>query len=145
MADSRRQDIIDAINTQFAKIRTANGYKTNIGASVREWQTTPIPVDVLPAICFRDGDNEIEASAFDKSFNRVILVIEAFGKDVSAATVRTYVEDIYKAVGADETWGGLALETQPLGDTINMETEEEGVGRATVRISILYETTKWVF
>lgn len=145
MAESIRQRIIDAVRARLATIRTANGYKTDIGRNVREWQTTPLPVDELPAVCFRDPDNGIAEWTMRERDNRVALMIEAAGKDVAPATVRAYAEDLYRAIGIDETWGGLALVTEPLGDTIDLRTEGEDIGRATVRISIEYQTEKWMF
>lgn len=142
---SVRQQIIDAVRARLATIRIANGYATDIGANVLEWQTTPIPVESLPAVCMRDTETEIEAWTMRERDNRVALVIEAVGQDISPALARSYLEDIYRAIGADETWGGLALLTEPAGDSIELMINDEGVGRATVRITIEYQAGKWEF
>lgn len=140
---SIRQSIIDAVRTRLGTIRTANGYGTDIGTNVLEWQTAPVPSGDLPAVSFRDADNEVAEWTMRERDNRVAVVIEAFGRDVTPGTVRQYAEDIYAAIAVDETWGGLALVTDPVSDTIDLKTTEEGVGRATVRILIEYQTAKW--
>jgi len=142
---SIRQGILDAVRTRLGRIRKANGYRTDIGANVLEWQTAPVPSADLPAISFRDAENEIAEWTMRERDNRVAVVIEAFGRDVPPSTVRQYVEDIYAAIAVDETWGGLALVTEPVSDEIEFRTAEEGVGRATVRILIEYQTAKWEF
>lgn len=142
---SVRQQIINAVRARLGTIRTAAGYATDIGANVLEWQTTPIPVEDLPAVCFKDTDTEIEAWTMRERDNRIALVIEAVGQGITAATARSYLEDVYRAIGTDETWGGLALVTEPAGDSIELKTEDEDVGRATVRITIEYQVGKWAF
>jgi len=72
---SVRQQIIDAVRARLATIRIANGYNSEIGANVLEWQTTPIPVESLPAVCMRDTETEIEAWTMRERDNRVALVI----------------------------------------------------------------------
>lgn len=142
---SVRQKIIDAVRARLGTIRIANGYTTDIGAVVLEWQTTPIPIESLPAVCFKDTEAEIVEWTMRERDNRVALVIEAVGRDITAATARLYLEDIYRVIGADETWGGLALLTEPAGDSIELSTDDEDVGRATVRITIEYQVGKWEF
>ncbi len=140
---SVRQSIVNAVRQRLGTILTANGYNTDIGANVLEWQTTPVPSGDLPAVTFRDTDSETEAWTMSERDVKLKVAIEAFGSDVSASVLRNYIEDIYAAIAVDETWGGLALVTEPVSDTIDMRKADEGIGRAQVNITIEYQAQKW--
>ncbi len=147
MADSTRQDIIDAIDTRMKTITTANGYKTNAGNNVFDWLDRDLADSELDAIIYRDKSSVMDMSDFDSKMSSVIVEIEVKTKSTTttAAQVREMIEDTYKAIGTDETWGGLALQTMPKSDDIDVQQSDKITGSGTIMIEIQYESAKWSY
>lgn len=147
MADSIRQQIITALDTRLRTITTANGYLTNVGQRVFDWLDRDLADTELDAIVYRDPANEISQETFSQVDNRVRVEIEVKTKSASttAAQVRKLIEDVYKAIGIDETFGGLAHEAQPVSENIDIQQADKIMGSATVVIDIYYMTTKWSY
>lgn len=147
MADSTRQDIIDAIDTRLKTIKTTAGYKTNAGNNVFDWLDRDLADSELDAIIYRDKSSVMDMSDFDSKISSVIVEIEVKTKSTTttAAQVRKMIEDVYKAIGTDETWGGLALQTMPKTDDINVQQSDKITGSGTIMIEIQYESTKWSY
>jgi len=111
-----RQQIVDAIVTRFKDISTAGGYQTDLGTRVFLGRTTEPVESECPALNIWDTDEDNA-----RRLNRIHehrLKIQAFvyqaGSTVAGgAYVRKAVADIFKAIGVDVTWGGLALDTEP--------------------------------
>lgn len=147
MADSIRQQIITALDTRLKTITTANSYKTNAGAHVFDWLDRDLADSELDAIIYRDKQNEITDSGFGTVINTVTVEIEVKTKSASttAAQVRKMIEDVYKAIGTDDTWGGLALTTNPQTDEIDLSQVEKIAGSALIVIKIEYNTNAWEY
>lgn len=144
---SIRQQIITALDTRLRTITIANGYKTNAGAHVFDWLDRDLADTELDAIVYRDPANEISQETFSQVDNRVRVEIEVKTKSASttAAQVRKLIEDVYKAIGIDETFGGLAHEAQPVSENIDIQQADKIMGSATVVIEIYYVSTKWSY
>ena len=147
MADSIRQQIMDKVDARLKLIKTTGGYKTNIGSHVFDWLTRDLADSDLDALIYRDKANSISAGTQKLFENRVSVEIEVKSKSASttAKQVRMMIEDVYKAIGTDETWGGLAQKTNVSGDSIEIEQGEKVVGSGTINIEIEYRTAKWSY
>lgn len=147
MTDSIRQQIIDKVDARMKAIKTTGGYKTNLGNHVFDWLGRDLATSELDALIYRDRTNEIDGDTLTQFGNRVRLEIEikASSAATTAKTLRNGIEDVYKAIGTDETWSGLALCTQPVSDEIEIEHEDKIIGTARILVDIEYETSKWSF
>ena len=147
MTDSIRQQIIDAIDARFKTIKTTGGYKTNIGNNVYDWLERDLADTELDALIYRDKSNGKNASSQKIFDNKVRLEIEVKTKSAGATAeqVRMMIEDVYKVIGTDETWGGLAQKTNPSQDNINLEQADKIVGSGTIIVDIEYRTAKWQY
>jgi hypothetical protein len=147
MSDSIRQQLISAIDTRLKTITTANGYKTNAGSNVFDWLDRDLADSELDAIIYRDRSNVMDMSDFDSKMNTVVVEIQVKTKSTTttAAQVREMIEDVYKAIGTDETWGGLALQTMPKSDDIDVQQSDKITGSGTITIEIQYESAKWSY
>ena len=143
---NKRQQIVDAIETRMKTIRTTNGYATNAGAHVFTWIRTQVPETEMPAISIYDGDCPIDYDNAPLNFPHhlldVALVAEAKGS-TAQVDVRKIIADIVKAIGADLTWGGLAIDTDLISHGINMEQGDKPAGAGIVQIRITYRTPLW--
>lgn len=147
MADSIRQQIIDKIDTRFKAIKITGGYKTNIGNNVFDWLARDLADTELDALIYRDKRNEVSWTEFGAIANRITLEIEIKTKSGSttAKQTRMMIEDVYKAIGTDETWGGLALITIPKSEEMDLEFSDKKIGSATITVEIEYATATWSF
>lgn len=144
---SIRQNIMTAVDGRLKIITTANGYNTNAGAHVFDWLDRDLADSELDAIIYRDKSNEISDSGFGTVINTVTVEIEVKTKSASttAAQVRKMIEDVYKAIGTDDTWGGLALTTIPQTDEIDLSQVEKIAGSAMIIVKIQYNTATWQY
>lgn len=156
MADSKEQKLITQILTRLATIRTTApntlGYQTDIGASVRDWETN-WNEDELPAVSVFTGTTETAdpiSNANDGNQIRIHLLpvtIKVFLKaGTDAANARTAISDVFRAIRQDDHWIAsgeeLAMWTQQKSHAIEYAEGFEIVG-AMVDISIAYHTLKF--
>ena len=146
MANTKRQQIIDAVRTRLQSITVTNGYDFNLGNHVLEWRTTILNENEIPGIVFRDVQNiKIEGGPvayFRWGLNIEIEVITQGGTSVT--DIRKMLGDVYKAIGTDPKWGGLAILTeQPNNDEIQSEQQERKITGASIRLQIIYDSPLW--
>lgn len=137
-----RQDIVSAIKSRFAALTTGGGYHNTLTGKVFLFFGRTAEAETL--IDVRDTTQRIEDLSGTK-WNRTMSVsinITVVG-GTSDELGRALIEDMYHAIGTDRTWGGLAIETVALGDSLDVEQEEKRVTGATVNIEILYRTGAW--
>lgn len=144
MADSIRQQIVTNLDTALKTITKLNGYKSDAGKNVFEWLETLTEITALPAIIWRDTD---EARAFIGNIQedrRLTVEIELLAAGTtSPATMRDLLSDITRLVGFNKDWGGLAITTFPVSDTIGTEKEGKRVAGGLVVFEIAYRTKAW--
>ena len=147
MSDSIRQQIIDKIDTRFKAIKTTGGYKTNIGNNVFDWLGRDLADTELDALIYRDKTNEVIGTEFGAISNRITLEIEIKTKSgsMTARQTRMMIADVYKAIGTDETWGGLAMFTVPRGEVMEQDFADKKIGSATITVEIEYATATWQY
>lgn len=144
---SIRQQIITALDTRLKAIKVSGGYQTNAGLHVFDWLDRDLADTELDAIVYRDRQNVITQETFNQCQNTMRVEIEAKTKQASttAEQIREIIEDIYKAIGTDETFGGLALGANPVSEDIDIQQQDKIMASATVVIEIYYVSTKWSY
>lgn len=149
MADSKRQLIVAAVGARLAEITTLNGYDTNLGAHVFAWRPLEnqlLGKEELPAVIYCDiaahpvDDGTI--GAFRWMLDMQLDIYLADGAN-TATTARKCLSDIYRALGKDILWSGLANTTHQPEDELEINQEENIVGHVTVRFSITYDAALW--
>jgi len=123
MSTIRTTQIIEALQSRLiAKLTGADGYYTNVNGRVYIRKLNPLnPFTDLPAVNIHYLPMQVdgEGAAGPKNiWNRsLIITVQCCLKDSSLYDdADKFVEDIFKAVGEDETFGGLALMTNPYVD-----------------------------
>lgn len=151
MADSIRQRILTALDTRLKTIRTSAGYETELGLNVYEWRVIDLQEMELPGLIWKDyavgAAEPVTMIMGDESLTEQIMDIDITikvqdGQD-TASTIRKAIADVQKAIGTDETWGGLALMTSDNGNETERDQEDRITGNVTMRIGITYHTTRW--
>lgn len=140
---AKRQVIWDKVIARLATITTGNGYQTNVGADIRQWQLTPLESTDIDCLCVSDptesgDDGQDKNSAM---FTRYLEInIKAFLAESTASPekARKVECDLIKCVGVDEKWDGLARRT-------SLETSEIAVDEKGARIGGLDFTMKIEF
>jgi len=146
MANTKRQQIIDAVRTRLQSITVTNGYDFNLGNHVLEWRTTMLNDNEMPGIVFRDIQNiKVErgpVAYFRWGLNIEINIITQGGTSIT--DIRKMLGDVYKAIGTDVRWGGLAILTeQPNNDEIQSEQQERKITGVSIRLQIIYDSPLW--
>lgn len=147
MADSTRQQIINAVDTRLKTIKIVNGYETDIGLNVNRWKATAVESDKTEELIYRDISEEITAENTVIGRHEHTLHIEAEiitkAGSISDNQIRKMIADMDKAIGVGETWGGLAQRTIPEGNEMSIRQMDKIIGGAMVRFAIIYRTNRW--
>lgn len=146
---SKRQAIINELDTRLKQIKITNGYLTNAGDNVFAWRDSDLEILALPCIVYFDrlaGKRDDGAiGSFRWSLAIDIFCYGAVGKDTPALT-RQLIADVLRAVGAADAgrWGGQAVATE-LADGTEMNVERRGktAGEALVSINVIYDAPRW--
>lgn len=144
MPDTHRQKIINALKTRLQLITVANGYNYNLGGNVVEWPKEDISQGNVTGVFFRDMlcDSDFVEMGHRHKLH-IELVLNAMEADSTPIALRKMIADILKAIGVDAQWGGLALNTYPEGDTMQLERKEKIVGSVQVKFYIEFRTFEW--
>jgi hypothetical protein len=146
---NKRQSLFDAVKTRAATITTANGYQTNIGQHVKEWQTTPLEAADLPAVCVSDSiENAIVPEAGENAglYRRELeITFDAVLAESAqnAQSARKAIEDLINMIAVDPTWGGIARRTIPVSDQVMLDDTGTRIGGARVRVKIIHSRKPW--
>lgn len=150
----RRQQIIDAVKARFALISTANGYQTECGMRLTEWHPGPkdasADADQLPGLDLRDavekavvGDRVNRNSGLVERRLRLAVIAELREADATAAEARKAQADVERAIGVDQTWGGLAKYSVPVEADIVVDEKGQRVSGARVIFDVVYFRAPW--
>ena len=147
MADSRRQDIIDAILARFRLIVSTGGYETDLGKNVHVWRdtaTTPFQPEELPALNLRDASNAIEQILYNKHEHSLTITAQGFvSSSAVAKDVRKCLADLYKAIGVDRKWSTLAFDTLPVGDEFTVQQNGTAIAGFVLTFTVKFRTTSY--
>lgn len=140
----KRDQIVAALATRMGTIATPT-YNTNAGANVDVWRVTPYNENELPAINIMDVRDELEGEQIPASQDWMLGVrIHCIANlnQVPDGILRSMIADVYKAIGVDDTFGNLAIQTNLENDDSEIEQKEKRTGVGTVNVSIQYRENK---
>lgn len=138
-----RQSIVDALDTRLKTITTTNGYSANL--NVYEWLVTPLEETDLPAVIFRDLEDDIDTDEIGTRRDHT-LTIEmdvAASSSSSPDTVRELCRDILTAIGTDKTFGGLVYDVDPTTVSLDVNEADQRLSGGQIVIEVRYKTTLW--
>lgn len=147
-----RQQIVNAIKLRFEGITIANGYNTDIGKTVDEWIAyDPEDVDldlerisVRDAICRKTEPDEIDDNTAGRHYKLLtVYVFVMNGGTTTPEILRMKIEDVLKAIGEDETWGGIAIGTELEGDETGISQKRRKLGETRITIMVRYSVPRW--
>jgi len=147
MADSIREQIITAMITRFQGISKEGGYKSDLGDNIHHFRGSDFDPTELPALNIIDPRNNI-GSATTIQFANLIdieLEIKVASGETTYKDAYDIIEDVYKAIAVDDTWGYLALDTLPVSDEIETNHGGKVISGITIKIQVQYQAAKWTF
>lgn len=161
MPDSIEQKIITAIVTRLGTISTGNGFQTNIGAKVRDWETNWQEED-LPAISVFTGRAASDQAPTGRRFTQHLLpvtIVISLKRGTSAANARTAISDVKMAIrggptATGEIWErwpdngaatgvGLAMWTREVAHSIQTPQDSLEIIGTQVEIDVAFITQKF--
>jgi DNA replication initiation complex subunit (GINS family) len=142
MADSVRQQIVDAFIALLTTITTVNEYETNLGLNITEWRTEDWQESDLPGCDVRDPDETTEVKG-QHHYNTVSIELEAKVKNTAApGVVRDVIADINKAIGTvakTDALGSLVTQISPVeNESIDFEKKDRSFGGVLMKLNISY-------
>ena len=148
MANSVRELIVNAVGVRLQAITVANGYETNLGAGLNLWRVTDFADSELPVMNLRDVECVTDQLIGNHHEHRLKLEVVAVSKiggsdDNAGVTSRRMLADIWKAIGVDRKWSSLALDTNPLRDSTQVEQEKHLLISVKVEFEIKYRTQSY--
>lgn len=148
MPDTIRQQICAAIQTRLAAILVAGGYATNLGQNVTPWRdldAAPFGEAEAAGIAWRDPKCETQQLTFAKHEHRLHIEADLLLRDAATTptTARKAIADVWKAVGVDRKWGGLALDTDPVSDELDIIQDRKIIAGSRVRFIVKFRTANF--
>lgn len=155
MSDIISLDLLNANLVRAQGITVALGYDTNIGEHAFLFKEEPLTENEIPGIVIRRRKRRPADDYAKADGAKTDRVLEMEGEiiwkpgSVPYDFVEKAVADLERAIGLDQTWGGLAIVTHWTGDEIVIMRQlngvplEEVVASAFVTWDIKYRTTKW--
>ena len=153
MADSIRQQVINALDTRLKTITIANGYLTDLGTNVAAWSTTPFdPQNETFKLEYLDQDVTTSAGGdipVGVHSHKMKVTLRLIVKDNTPIDlVRKYNADIMKAIGVEakangSRWSGLAIRTDPEGDRTQIDRAANRFGGQEISFYITFRTLEW--
>lgn len=143
MTDSKRQQLISALDTRLKTVLASGGYETDLGQNVQWYRQEPF-AETESGISCEDTESAPEWIGAGVQLRRLSVEIRiAMPAGVAMADLRKGIADVVKAVGTDLTFGGLA-EDCILGE-VPSEVEEASAraGGAIVNLVVEYTTEPW--
>lgn len=137
-----RQQIINKVKERLQTILVANGYNSNLGQNVYEWRVETYAKDSPASIEIRDIS--CETVLLEAHRHRLLIEAEIVNiLDTTPQKAREMIADVIKVIGVDPQWSSLAINTYPMGDTIEMQQGEKIIGGAKVSFVIEFRTKEW--
>lgn len=146
---SVRQEIVTAVVNSLGTIKKVNGYETDCGAKVKEWEKFSDPVKdaetlhVRDAACSpRDPDEEDDNTEEQhyKGLKLNIIVLRSGGD--TASELRTAVSDIYKAI-KNIIRPGAVNRIEWNGDETDVDDLNKKYGGTMITITVNYTVPAW--
>jgi hypothetical protein len=144
----KRQTLWNAVKGRMALINGTGGYQTSVGSDIREWQLTPLERTDIDCLLISDP-REVPGEDQNKNsggFNRYLeFELKAFLAESTASPekARKVEEDLIKAIGVDERWGGLARRTHMGISEIAVDEKGARIGGLDFTIRIEFSRARW--
>lgn len=142
MADTIRQQIMNAVKTRLQAITVINGYNFDLGNKVFEWKDSPFADNEMPGLIYKDVSCDISQVEGHRCNLHIEIEIAARAGSI-ALDIRKMIADIYKAIKVDIQWGLLAMDTLPEGDSMMIDEGGKLIGGVSIKFIILYRTKEW--
>ena len=149
MADTVRQDIMEALDTALKTITKANGYKSNVGNSVFEWQPFPIDDEDMPTLIYKDLEDDIEVVHNYALHQLTIEIFFSSAGETSPKITREIISDVNKCIFAQKVaatdnyfTSGLVLDIIPVSSSLDSEQADKKLIGATMMFNFFYLTPK---
>jgi len=104
------------------------------------WRDTPLQATELPGLIYRDRTETKDFLTFGRNYRRLTLEIEVFGS--TADEIREAIADIETVIYNDETWGGLALNTQLNTNEMEIDQKENYFAASRIYMIVNFTTVK---
>lgn len=142
-----RQQIISALKARLQTIKVANGYNTNAGDRVFLWRQVAMKPGetLLLNIKYAAEKDNIDGEGLSGPYNvwnraLPIGITIAQRDTLLLDDLEDIIADVWKAIGIDDTFGGLAIYSNAIGDMIVEEQEEDAITGAILTLTIAYRT-----
>lgn len=143
MADTIREQIITAMMERFRGISKLSGYNTDLGASIYHFRAANFEAEELQSLNIIDAHDDIVHDTLDQWEHNLDIELEIKAAPTTLTGVYELLEDVYEAIAKDDTWGGLAFDTQPSYNEIDIEHAANRLADVKVRIRVKYSAAKW--
>jgi hypothetical protein len=148
-ATPKRTLIVQAVQTRLVAITAGATYNFTLGATKvlvwRDLKSQPWTVGELPALTIRDGIEQVRQALSGIHLHE--LPLDIMGAVTSSTLpedeARKLLADIVTAIGVDRKWSGLAFDTDPIAEGIEVAQEGEHIAGARVQIVIKYRTNSF--
>ncbi len=143
---TNRQDIVDLLITTLQKIKTDNGFSSDIGKNIFDYSEIFLNKDNTPAIRIYDYKNTIDPDKPNSFHNILSIRLDIISVDDHVINLRNHIRDIYKVLGENEDlfWSTYQAELNPESDEMIHEKDMESIASAQLYFTITYPTPKWM-
>lgn len=141
-----RQQLITKVIAALGQISTTNGYATNVGAKVVDWPRQIQGTDranELPYIGVFDTDARTtrDHQWAPKVDRELTVQVRCYVRsNTPGEELRKIIGDLETAIGADPTWGKLAVTTMPSREGALIDSGNLEISAAVVEFTIQYAT-----
>lgn len=137
-----RQIIVTTITDQMKKISAANGFYSEAGKNVFEWQDRKLDKDEYPAIIIRDvSKNSVDKNPLSEHTLKVEIDIAISEGDQTPWNMREATSDVIKAFGSVEE--ELNYTCRCTGDDFIVKTKDTTYGGVRVEFEVDYQSARW--
>jgi len=147
----KRQAIVDELVTLCGLITTANGYRSNAGLSVGDWQLH-WHEDELPAVSVCDVEEDVQTDVVDEFIDiyRLAVTIRVqFAADTRPSEARAVIADVLNAVGTNPR---LTVDGLPLAHKLDVRRtrliqseDSHQIGAGAVELDVYYSSERFSY
>ena len=141
--------IIQAIKTRFEAIAAGSNYNYTPGKVYDNFPAVAaIEQEKLYVINLRESNESLDGTReqANDTFHdiRFTVLIDIIGRGYSAAEIRKMKSDVYKSIGQDLTWGGLAFHTEFVNARRNgRDAYDNIISDWTIEIDVIFRKNEW--
>ena len=135
-----REKIMAKLLTQLSIITVTNGYYTNVGGDVREWDVIPMDASECPCLIVQDGEDKIQCGHARHQHVLDVEITAVASGSTAVADARKMLGDVYDALGTDESIGGYVEDIDYEGDTIMLIHPETRIAAGSISLKLHFNT-----